>query len=116
MKTKVILKAFKYRIYPDKNQELFLSKNFDDCRFLWNKLVENFNSYSSEGHIFLNEKILKDDERYPFLKETISYALQQKRIDFDAFKKQYFNKKRKSKLGRPKFKKKNQGKDSFRIP
>jgi putative transposase len=50
------------------------------------------------------------------LKETISYALQQKRIDFLEFAKQFFNKKRKKKLGRPKFKKKGVATDSFRLP
>ena len=51
-----------------------------------------------------------------FLKETISYALQQKRIDFDKTKTQFFNKKRKVQLGRMRFKKKGTSRDSFRIP
>ena len=38
------------------------------------------------------------------MNDVISYALQQKRIDFDETKKQFFNKKRKVKLGRMKFK------------
>jgi len=111
------LRAYKYRIYPTKSQETQLNQNFGSVRFLWNKLVENFNSwtydYTPEK---LNEKILKSNPDYTWLNESISYALQQKRIDFDNTKKQFFNKGRKKKLGRMKFKKKNVSRESFRIP
>ena len=63
----------------------------------------------------MNEKILKNNELYPWLKEAISYALQQKRMDFDELKKQFFSKTRKTKLGKPKFKRRG-GNESFRIP
>ena len=112
-----ILKAFKYRLMPTKVQEAFLNQNFGAVRFVWNCLVKNFNSFSKEGpNQPLNEKILKDAEGNGFLKEAISYALQQKRMDFEETKKQFFSKTRKSKLGRMKFKKKGIAKDSFRIP
>jgi putative transposase len=111
-----VLKAFKYRIYPNKEQESYLLQNFGCVRFVWNQLVANFNSFSKEGpNRPMNEKILKDNELYPWLKEAISYALQQKRMDFDELKKQFFNKGRKVKLGRPKFKRRGRN-ESFRIP
>ena len=50
------------------------------------------------------------------MNDVISYALQRKRIDFDETKKQYFNKKRKVKIGKMKFKSKHSNRDSFRIP
>ena len=106
------LKAYKYRIYPTKEQEVLLAKTFGCCRFVWNKLVENFNK--NDGTI-VNEKILKDQEEFEFLKEVSASTLQQKRMDFVEFKKQYFNKKRKVKLGRPQFKKKS-NRQSFRLP
>lgn len=112
-----MLKAYQYRLYPNKTQQQFLNQIFGDVRFLWNKLVENFNSYSSHGpNRPMNEKILKDDPNFPWLKEGISYALQQKRNDFEETKRQFFNKNRKKKLGKMKFKKKGISKDSFRIP
>ena len=106
------LKAYKYRIYPTKEQEVLLAKTFGCCRFVWNKLVENFNN--NDGTV-INEKILKDQEEFSFLKEISASTLQQKRMDFVEFKKQYFNKKRKVKLKRPKFKKKS-NRQSFRLP
>jgi putative transposase len=113
----MILKAYKYRVYPNKDQVEFLHQNFGAVRFVWNQLVANFNSWSKDGpNQPMSEKILKDKEEFDWLNETISYALQQKRIDFDETKKQYFNSKRKTKLGRMKFKKKGVAHDSFRIP
>jgi putative transposase len=113
----MILRAYKYRLYPTKEQEQFLLQNFGCVRFVWNQLVANFNSWSKDGPTqTVTEKTLKDDPRYPWLKEVISYALQQRRMDFDETKKQFFNKKRAVKLGRMKFKCKGKSRDSFRIP
>lgn len=113
----MILKTYKYRMYPTKDQASFLDQVFGDVRFVWNQLVANFNSWVSNGpNCILNEKKLKDDPEFFFLKNSISYALQQKRIDFEETKKQYFSKTRKTKVGKPKFKKKGISRDSFRIP
>jgi putative transposase len=106
------LKAYKYRIYPTREQEDLFVKTFGCCRFVWNKLVENFNN--NDGST-VNEKTLKDQEEFQFLKEVSASTLQQKRMDFVEFKKQYFNKNRKTKLGKPKFKKKS-NRQSFRLP
>ena len=112
-----IQRAYKYRLYPTDEQAEFLNQNFGCVRFVWNQLVANFNSWTPEHTPpKLNEKILKDDPEFPWLKEAISFALQQKRIDFDQTKSQFFNKKRKTKLGRMKFKKRGISRDSFRIP
>lgn len=112
-----ILKAHKYRIYPNLEQQQFLEKNFGAVRFIWNKLTHTFNSYSKEGpNLTVTEKTLKDNPEYFWLNECLSVALQQKRMDFDEAKKQYFQKTRKSKIGRMKYKKKGSSRESFRIP
>src|SRR5574343_894153 len=111
------LRAYKYRAYPSKEQAEFLSQNFGCVRLLWNKLVSAFHSWSPTGpNQIMSEKSLKDNPEYSFMNDVISYALQQKRIDFDETKKQYFNKKRKVKLGKMQFKSKSSKRDSFRIP
>jgi len=109
-----ILKAYKYRVYPDKVQAEFLDRNFGAVRFLWNQFVSSFNSYNVGPVLPENEKILKD--RHLWMHDVISYALQQKRMDWFEFKKQFFNKKRKAKLGRPSYKKRGVSNDSFRLP
>jgi putative transposase len=109
-----ILKAYKYRVYPTQVQAEFLDRNFGAVRFLWNQFVSSFNSYNVGPVLPENEKILKD--RNLWMHDVISYALQQKRMDWFEFKKQFFNKKRKVKLGRPSYKKRGVSNDSFRIP
>ena len=112
-----IQRAYKYRLYPTDEQTEFLNQNFGCVRFVWNQLVANFNSWTPEfTPPKLNEKILKDDPEFPWLKEAIAYALQQKTRDFEQTKSQFFNKKRKTKLGRMQFKKRGSSRDSFRIP
>jgi putative transposase len=114
----MILKAFKFRLYPDNDQEIILNKTFGCVRFVWNKMTENFNSWDPIQNPYpepINEKILKEYSDYEWLKEVSAASLQQKRIDFEETKKQFFNKKRKRKLGRPNFKNK-RSKQSFRLP
>lgn len=113
----MILKAYKYRIYPTKTQEKFLGQVFGSVRFVWNQLVSNFNSYSKDDpNRPMSEKILKDNPEFAWLNESISYALQQKRMDFEETKSQFFSKTRKIKTGRMKFKKRGVSTESFRIP
>ena len=112
-----IQRSYQYRIYPTKKQAEFLNQNFGCVRFVWNKLVDNFNSWAPEyTPPKISEKTLKDDPEFAFLNDVISYALQQKTRDFEQTKSQFFNKKRKTKIGRMKFKKKGISRDSFRIP
>jgi putative transposase len=113
----MIKRAYKYRVYPTKQQAAYLNEVFGCVRFVWNQLVANFNSWTPDGpNRPMNEKSLKDMPEYSWLAKTISYALQQKRMDFDETKSQYFNKSRKKKPGRMRFKKKSVARDSFRIP
>ena len=63
----------------------------------------------------MTEKILKDDPEYIFLNDVPAVILQQARMDVDQTKKQYFNKTRKTKIGRPKYKKRS-GHQSMRFP
>jgi putative transposase len=112
------LKAFKYRIYPNKEQEIFLGKTFGCVRFIWNNLVSNFNKDKDfiGPKMTENESTLKD--YHDWLKEVPAVALQQKTKDFIEDKNQYFKstkgKRAGKKLGRPNFKKRGNN-ESFRI-
>lgn len=109
-------KAYKYRIYPTKSQEVLLNKTFGCVRFVWNKHVAAFNSFNVEGPIQqVTSKRLKDTDSFSFLNEVSASALQQKERDFEEFKKQFFNKSRKKNVERPKFKKRGLN-DSYRLP
>ena len=39
------LKAFKYRLYPTKQQQVLLNKTFGCVRVIWTQNVEVFNKY-----------------------------------------------------------------------
>lgn len=79
--------------------------------------MAKFNSWAPDSEkIIYSEKQLKDQPENSWLREAISYGLQQTRINFMEYQKQFFNKKRKVKVGHPQFKKRGVAKDSFRIP
>jgi putative transposase len=107
----MIQKAYKFRIYPNNTQKVLLNKTFGCCRFAWNSWVENFNKKTDK--IFKTPKIFK--EEIEWMKEISSAAIQQKEQDFKEFKSQFFNKKRKKKLGRPSYKSK-RNKQFYRLP
>ena len=99
MSSQTIYKSYKFRLYPDADQAHALAVWFGCVRFVKNKLISNFNSWSFEGpNRPMTEKILKDDPELPWLKEVPAVILQQARMDVDETKKQYFSKTRKTKL------------------
>lgn len=102
-------RAYKYRLYPNKTQIKSLSMAFGCTRFVWNNAVAQFNEKIEPKSI----PLLKLD--FSFLGDVSCAILQQKQRDFSEFKKQFFSKSRKSKMQRPRFKKKGQN-DSFRLP
>ena len=108
--------SYKYRIYPNKEQEECLGRIFGSVRFIWNQYVANFNSWSKDGpNQELTIKKIKGFDGNDWLSEVPYDALMCKRRDFEETQKQYFSKTRKSKSGRPQFKKRGVSNDSFRI-
>lgn len=112
----IIKRAYKYRIYPTKSQEELLSKAFGCVRVIWNACVDSFNRHDKESETRPKSVSKKDlINNKPWLNEVSAAILQQKQRDFLEFSNQYFNKRRKEKLGEPKFKNKH-GQQSFRLP
>lgn len=112
----ITLKAFKYRIYPTKQQLILLNKTFGCVRVVWNHNVETFNKFDknkTDQELPLTSTLLR--KKFEWMSEVSAAALQQKEMDFKAFKKNYFSKTRKKKVGRPAFKKK-EAVQSFRLP
>ena len=108
-------KAFKYRIYPNVKQVIKLAQTFGCIRVIWNANVDSFNSYNKETNPnpkTIEKKDLIDDK--PWLNDVSATAIQQKIRDFNETKKQFFNKNRKTKIGRPSFKKKSEN-QSYRL-
>jgi len=112
----ITLKAFKYRIYPNKFQQQMLNKTFGCVRMVWNHNVEVFNKYDkslAEQENSLSSTQLR--QKFEWMGEVSAAALQQKEMDFKAFQKNYFSKTRKKKIGSPSFKNRN-SRQSYRLP
>ena len=87
------LKAYKFRLYPNNEQEVLLNKTFGSSRYFWNQQVFVFNSYSKESNPnpeFKTSTEIRNELEW--MKEVSAAAIQQKEMDFKEFKKQYFKK------------------------
>jgi len=109
-------RAYKYRIYPTKEQEVLLNKTFGCVRVLWNRSVATFNSYDKDTNPSPKYQTSTQMRReLDWMQEVSAAAVQQKEKDFKTFRINYFNKSRKAKVGRCSFKHKNYN-QSFRLP
>lgn len=115
-----MLKAYKYRIYPNKEQEILINKSIGSCRFVFNHyLAERINSYKNNQKSLSyndNAKDLKNlKKEYDWLKEVDSITLQQTLKDLDQAYKNFFRRvKQGGAVGFPKFKSKKNTKQSYR--
>ena len=108
-------KAFKYRIYPNQEQEVLMSKHFGHCRFLWNLALETkTNAYLSAkvnySRFDLQKQLVELKKECEWLKEVNSQSLQSVLQNLDLAYKKFFKG-----AGFPKFKSKH-NKQSFHIP
>ena len=118
---KIILRAYKYRIYPNKEQEILINKTIGCCRFVYNYyLGKRINLYKSEQKS-LNYYACANDlksfkKEYEWLKEIDSISLQQTLKDLDRAYQNFFRrvKNGEKELGFPKFKSKKNPKQSYR--
>lgn len=99
-----MLKAYRYRIYPDKAQEEFFEKTFGCCRFVWNKMLEEKLEALRQGGKAPRITPARYKKEYPFLREVDSLALANVQLEQEkAFRDHFKNPKH---FRMPKFKKK----------
>ena len=101
-----MLKAYKYRIYPDNGQKIQIAKTFGCCRFVYNQtLAYRKESYEKEKksmsrtdcNNFCNRELKKEHE---WLKEVDKFALTNAIYNMDSAYQKFF----KEHAGYPKFK------------
>lgn len=115
-----MLKAYKYRIYPNKGQEVLINKTIGCCRFVFNHYLAKRKFAYENYKISLNYNSNANDlkwlkNQYPWLKEVDSISLQQTLKDLDQAYKNFFRRvKQGGEVGFPKFKSKKNNKQSFR--
>jgi putative transposase len=112
----MVYKSYKYRLYPNKTQQVLINKTFGCVRYFWNNQAATFRTYDKETNPNPEFKTSTDlRNELDWMREVSAAAIQQKENDFKEYRKQLFNKSRKKKVGLPQFKKKG-NRDSFRLP
>jgi len=114
-----MLRTYKFRIYPTREQEEKLAKHFGHTRFVYNfflnyaniiyRVMERPTYYNEWASVLVK---LKKTNKYSWLNEVNSQALQQSLKDLERAFKNFFKKQ----ASYPKFKKKKFSRQTFRIP
>lgn len=117
----MINKSYKFRIYPNKEQEILIQKTFGSCRFVYNhylaKRIElyktdktSMNFYACSADMTALKKVIE------WLKEPDKFALQNSLKDLDQAYQNFFRRVKQGncKVGFPKFKSKKDNHKSYR--
>ena len=91
-------KAFKYRMYPNREQRILLAKTFGCARFVYNHyLAKRKDAYEKDGITLSYSACAKDlvslKKEYEWLKEVDSVALQSSVKNLDTAYINFFRKK-----------------------
>nr|DAS70732.1 MAG TPA: endonuclease [Caudoviricetes sp.] len=112
-------KAYYFRLYPNKEDQVLLKKHFGSVRFIYNTMLrfkkffyEKFGENPSNRELSYALTHLKKLEEYSWLNEVNSQTLQATLKDLDNAYKNFFEKR----ANFPKFKSKKTHKFSFRVP
>lgn len=92
-------KAYKFRIYPSKEQEELFAKTFGCVRKVWNLMLEDKIKHYEKTKEKLNCYPSQYKEEYPFLKEVDSLALSNAQINLQTAYNNFF---RSPQMGFPK--------------
>ena len=85
-------KAYRFRIYPNKDQAVLLSKTFGCCRFLYNVMLsDKISEYQATGKMLKNTPAMYKKE-HSFLKEVDSLALANVQLHLEKAYKNFFRK------------------------
>lgn len=110
-----MLKAYKYRIYPNEEQKVQIEKTFGCCRFVYNQILSYRKEKYKKEKISLSKldcnnyctRILKKE--YEWLKEVDKFALTNAIYNMDSAYQKFF----KEHAGYPKFKSKHNSHKSY---
>lgn len=103
-------KAYKFRLYPNKEQEIMFVKTFGCVRFIYNKMLADKIEFYKETKQKLNNTPAQYKKEYEWLKEVDSLALANAQMNLQTAYNNFF---RSPKVGFPKFKSKKRNKNSY---
>ena len=105
-----MLKAYKYRIYPNSEQKEYLAKTFGCTRFIYNKMLNDKIEYYKQTGEMLKNTPAQYKKEFEWLKEVDSLALANVQQNLEKAYKNFF---RDKSVGFPKFKSKKTNYHSF---
>lgn len=103
-------KAYKFRIYPNSEQQLLFEKTFGCVRFIYNKMLADKIEFYKETKQKLNNTPAQYKKEFEWLKEVDSLALANAQMNLQAAYNNFF---RSPKAGFPKFKSKKHSKNTY---
>jgi putative transposase len=103
-------KAYKFRLYPNKEQEILFNKTFGCVRFIFNKMLGDKIEHYKETKEKLNNTPAQYKKEFQWLKEVDSLALANAQMNLQTAYNNFF---RSPKTGFPKFKSKKKNKNSY---
>ena len=98
-----MLKAYKYRIYPNQEQQHYLEKVFGCVRFIFNKMLADKIEHYKQTKTMLKTTPAAYKKKFDWLKEVDSLALANAQLNLEKAYKHFF---RNPTVGFPKFKRK----------
>lgn len=98
-----MLKAYKFRLYPNKEQQEYFSKTFGCVRFIYNHMLSDKIEYYKETKQKLNNTPAQYKKEFPWLKEVDSLALANAQMNLQTAYNNFF---KRPEVGFPKFKSK----------
>lgn len=98
-----MLKAYKYRLYPNKEQQEYFAKCFGCVRFIYNRMLSDKIDYYKETKHKLNNTPAQYKKEFPWLKEVDSLALANAQLNLQTAYNNFF---KRPEVGFPKFKSK----------
>jgi len=107
---KKLNKAYEFRIYPNKEQQVILAKTFGSVRFIYNKMLSDKIEYYEDKKVMLKTTPAQYKTEYPWLKEVDSLALANAQLNLEVAYKNFFRSKH---TGFPKFKSKHRDRNSY---
>ena len=103
-------KAYKFRIYPNAEQQIILAKTFGCVRFIYNQMLSDKINHYEETKQKLNNTPAQYKSKFPWLKEVDSLALANAQMNLQTAYNSFF---RNTKIGFPKFKSKKSNRRSY---
>ena len=105
-----MLKAYKFRLYPNKEQQEYFAKTFGCTRFIYNQMLADKIEYYKQTGKMLKNTPAQYKEEFSWLKEVDSLALANAQLNLEKANKNFF---RDKSVGFPKFKSRKHNRFSY---